>query len=104
MRMRPSGKATEMAARKNQGFDGLKQAMGIPVSRHLDLAAPMRMDVSRIGYDEEGLRLTVALGSPYEFNAEVKLSRADAKWLIARLQAELADPRNANMPAGRKGD
>lgn len=93
-----------MAARKKQGFDGLRQAFGIPGPRRLDLAAPMRMDVSRIGYDEEGLRLTVALGSPYEFNAEIKLSRADAEWLVARLQVELADPRNANLPAGRKGN
>jgi len=92
-----------MAKRKQAGgkFDRLLKAFGITVSRPLDLAAPMRADVSRIGYDEEGLRLTISLGSPYKFNAEVQLSRADATWLRDRLTQELNDPRNGNMPKGR---
>jgi len=76
--------------------------MGIPVSRALDLATPMRVDVGRIGYGDEGLRLTFSIGSPYEFNAEVKLSRADAEWLRLRLAQELENPRNANLPKGRR--
>jgi hypothetical protein len=80
--------------------DSLKALIGLPVSRELDLARPMRVDVGRIGYADEGLRLTFSIGSPYKFNAEVQLSRADAEWLVARLRAELADPRNANLPKG----
>lgn len=83
-------------------FDGIRQVFGIPIARSLDLAQPMRLDVSRIGSPDEGLRLTLSIDSPHEFSAEVKLSRADVEWLLGRLQAELADPRNANMPAGSK--
>jgi hypothetical protein len=85
---------------KADAFAGIKAAFGIPASRALDLSAPMRADVGRLGNDEEGLRLTLAIGSPYEFNAEVKLSRGDAEWLVARLRAELDDPRNVNLPLG----
>jgi hypothetical protein len=81
-------------------FDDIRRLMGIPVARALDLARPMRCDVGRLGYPDEGLRLTLSIDSPYEFNAEVKLSRADVEWLIARLTAELANPQNANMPKG----
>lgn len=81
-------------------FDGIRGAFGIPIARALDLARPMRMDVSRIGYPDEGLRLTVSIDSPYQFNVEVKLSRRDAEWLRARLDAELANPSNDNMPIG----
>lgn len=83
-------------------MDALMRTCGIPVARWLDLARPMRMDVGRIGYDEEGIRLTMSIGSPYEFDAEVKLSRADAEWLVASLRRELDDPRNANLPKGVK--
>lgn len=60
----------------------------------------MTMDVGRIGYDEEGLRLTFAIGMPFDFHAEVQLSRADAESLIEQLRANLDDPRNANLPKG----
>lgn len=82
-------------------LEDLAALFGIARSRPLDLAAPMHANVGRIGYEEEGLRLTLSIESPYQFNAEVKLSRADAEWLIARLRAELDDPRNANLPKGR---
>lgn len=81
-------------------FDGIKLAFGIQLSRTLDLAQPMYIDVSRLGYGDEGIRLTFAINSPYEFNSEVKLSRADAEWLVRRLQVELAEPKNANLPRG----
>lgn len=87
---------------KSKGLDGIREVFGIPARRVMDLAAPMCVDLSRIGYKDEGLRLTFSIGSPYEFNAEVKLSRADAEWLIVRLTAELADLRQANMPKGRR--
>jgi hypothetical protein len=93
--------AKKQAVRKpdDDKFAGIKEAFGIPLSRRLDLL-DMDVDVGRIGYDDEGLRLTLSLGSPYQFNAEVKLSRGDAQWLIDRLQAELAHPKNANLPTG----
>lgn len=89
--------------RPERGLDVIKRVFGIPPTRALDMAKPMHADVSRIGYEEEGLRLTLSIDSPYEFNAEVKLSRADAEWLRDRLTQELNDPRNVNMPRGSNG-
>jgi len=57
--------------------------------RTLDLAAPLRLAVGRIGYPEEGLRLTIARGMPFKFNSEVKLSRRDCKWLVEALNEAL---------------
>jgi hypothetical protein len=62
----------------------------------------MTMDVSRIGYDEEGLRLTFAIGMPFDFHVEVQFTRADAESLIEQLRANLDDPRQANLPKGTK--
>lgn len=84
--------------KKKRGFRQLMEDLGISRLRDLTLARDMTLEVSRIGYPDEGLRLTIALGSPYKFDAEVKLGRADAEWLVTRLQQELADPKNANMP------
>lgn len=83
------------------GFDGLKAMLGLPCPRDLDLARPMRIDVGRIGYPDEGLRLTLGIDSPYQFNAEVKLSREDARWLLRRLHEELDAQKNTNMPKGK---
>lgn len=60
----------------------------------------MTMDVSRLGYADEGLRLTFAIGSPFDFHVEVQMTRADAESLIEQLQANLDDPRSANLAAG----
>lgn len=81
-------------------MDDLGAVFGIPPSRALDLA--MYAQVGRLGNDDEGIRLTIAIDYPYEFNAEVKLSRADAEWLVGRLRAELDNPRNANLPNGKR--
>lgn len=62
----------------------------------------MTMDVGRLGYDDEGLRLTFAIGSPFDFHVEAQLSRADAESLIAQLRANLDDPRQANLVKGTK--
>lgn len=88
-------------AQAERTMDDIGEMLGIPRSRPLDLARPMHLDISRIGYADEGLRLTLSIDSPYQFNAEVKLSRADTEWLIQRLTAELADPKNANLPRTR---
>lgn len=87
---------------KQKGLDSIAAMLGIPAKRTLDLAKPMRLDVSRIGYADEGLRLTLSIDSPYQFNAEVKLSRRDVEWLLLRLDHELKNPKNANMPKGKQ--
>lgn len=97
-----SGRRVKRAPSRDEGkFDGIKTAFGIPLARRLDLCG-MSADVARLGYEDEGLRFTLAIHSPYDFNAEVKLSRADAEWLRSRLDAELADPKNSNMPKGSR--
>lgn len=87
--------------KKGGAIEKIAAMFGIPPSRSLDLCE-MDADVSRIGYPDEGLRLTISVGIPYQFNAEVKLSRADAEWLRDRLNAELTNPKNANMPKGKR--
>jgi len=76
-----------------------RELLGTPM-RDLDLCG-LHCQVSRIGYDDEGVRLTFSVGMPFEFNAEIKLSRADLAWLRDALTAALENPRNANMPQGR---
>jgi hypothetical protein len=78
-----------------------RELLGTPM-RDLDLCG-LHCQVSRIGYGDEGLRLTLSVGMPYEFETEVKLSRADAMWLRDALTAALVDPRNENMPTGKQG-
>ncbi len=81
-------------------MDSIKESIGLPADRTLDLSA-MRAAVGRLGYPDEGLRLTLAIGCPYDFHVEVQFSRRDAEWLVARLTAELSDPKNDNLPAGQ---
>ena len=89
-----------MAKQKEHRLEKLeRELLGTPM-RDLDLC-DLHCQLSRIGYDEEGLRLTFSIGCPYEFNAEVKLSRGDARWLRDALTDALNDPRNANLPKGR---
>lgn len=74
-------------------------------SRVLDLTRNrMVMEVGRLGYDEEGLRLEFSIGMPYDFSLEVQLSRADAESLIEQLRAHLDDPRHNNLPQGTPHD
>jgi hypothetical protein len=54
--------------------------------------------LSRIGYSDEGVRLTIHDTVPYKFHVEVQLSRKDMEWLVAELQKELSNPRNSEMP------
>lgn len=84
--------------KKKHGLRQLMEDLGVSQLRDLSLAKGMTIEVSRIGYEDEGLRLTIAMGCPYQFNAEVKLGRTDAEWLVARIRKELSDPRNKNMP------
>jgi hypothetical protein len=57
--------------------------------RQSDHAEGMFLQVSRIGYPDEGIRFTVACGFPYDYHSEIQLSRGDALWLIAALKEEL---------------
>lgn len=82
-------------------IDRIKESFGLPADRILDLSH-MRADVGRLGYPDEGLRVTFAIGCPFDFHAEVQLSRADAEWLVARITAELNDPKNTNLPVGSR--
>jgi hypothetical protein len=70
--------------------------------RALDMATGMRMVVGRIGYPDEGLRLTFSIHCPYDFHAEVQLSRADAESLVEQVNAWLNDPRQANLQNGKR--
>lgn len=77
-----------------------REWLGTPM-RDLDLCE-LHCQVSRIGNYDEGLRLTFSIGCPFEFNAEIKLSRSDCEWLRDALTAQLLDPRNDNMPRGSR--
>lgn len=70
-------------------------------SRVLDLTVNrMVMEVGRIGYADEGLRLSFSIGFPHDFSVEVQLTRADAESLIEQIRAHLEDPRHDNLPKG----
>lgn len=77
-----------------------RELLGTPM-RDLDLCG-LHCQVNRIGYEEEGLRLTLSIGCPFEFNSEVKLSRGDCEWLRDVLTRALEDQQNANMPKGKR--
>lgn len=62
---------------------------GMSASKQSDMADGMTLQVSRIGYSDEGIRFTVCQGFPYNYHSEIQLSRADAMWLISALQEEL---------------
>ena len=66
--------------------------------RKLTLADPLMIVIGRIGYPDEGLRLTICRNVPYKFSTEIQLSRSDVEWLVAELQKELENPGNDNMP------
>lgn len=66
---------------------------------NLTLAKGLNAQLTRIGYPDEGLRLTVFDKIPYNFHVELQLSRSDAVALAHALREALKDPRNANLPA-----
>jgi hypothetical protein len=67
--------------------------------RPLTLAKGMHIHLSRIGYPDEGIRLTVHQGLPFNFDSTVQLSRSDAEWLVTELNKMLKDPDHKNLPA-----
>ena len=58
----------------------------------------MTGSVTRIGYPDEGLRLTFSIGMPFDYSAEIQLGRADAEWLRDLLTQALADKSSENLP------
>lgn len=66
--------------------------------RKLRLVEGMWVRVSRIGYEDEGIRLTFSTGMPFDFHVEVQLSRIDTEALIESLQDELERNKNRNLP------
>ena len=65
---------------------------------NLQLADGLALRVSRIGYEDEGLRLTIFDQTPFKFHVELQLSRKDTKNLIKILEAKLSEERQVNMP------
>ena len=63
-------------------------------TKALKLSPQNFIEVSRIGYADEGLRLTVANNMPYKFHVEVQLAKEDIEWLIAKLQQALKEEEN----------
>lgn len=57
--------------------------------RQSDMAPSIGLQVSRIGYPDEGIRFTVHHGCPFNYHSEIQLSRGDALWLISALREEL---------------
>ena len=55
----------------------------------LEIAKGLYMQVSRIGYPDEGIRLTFLDDIPFNLHFEVQLSRKDVQILIERLQKKL---------------
>lgn len=63
----------------------------------LRLARGLFLKCDRIGYPDEGIRITVYDDVPYNFHVELQLTRLDAEYLIAALQHELASARSKNL-------
>ena len=64
----------------------------------LKLAKGLYCHISRIGYPDEGIRVTFLDAVPYNLHFEVQLSRTDAEWMIAKLQDMLKSERQDNLP------
>jgi hypothetical protein len=88
-----------MAKRRAKGEPLLPASLTGHMERHpLRLAQGLFLKCDRLGYPDEGLRLTVYDDTPYNFHVELQLSRADATYLIAVLQHELARSGSENLP------
>ena len=66
--------------------------------RKLILVEGMYVRVSRLGYEDEGIRLTFSTGMPFDFSVEVQLSRRDTEALIKSLLDELERNKDGNLP------
>jgi hypothetical protein len=64
----------------------------------LKLAKGLYLELSRIGYPDEGIRMIVFDNIPYKFHVELQLSRRDTQQLIGELQKILDDKNQENLP------
>jgi hypothetical protein len=62
--------------------------------KQLGIAKTNYIQLSRIGYPDEGLRLTIFDNVPFNCSFEVQLSKSDIKWLIAKLTEALEKENN----------
>ena len=62
----------------------------------LEIAKGLYFHVSRIGYPEEGIRLTFLDDVPFRLHFEVQLSRKDTEQVIAALTDELNSKTSKN--------
>lgn len=60
----------------------------------LEIAKGLYCEVSRIGYEDEGIRLTFLDTVPYNLHFEVQLSRKDTEQIIQQLQEMLETEEN----------
>lgn len=63
----------------------------------LEIAKGLFLELTRIGYKDEGIRLIVGDTIPYKMHFEVQLSRKDAEWLVKQLGDALKDKRQDNL-------
>lgn len=62
-----------------------------PLDFPLELAKGSRCELSRIGYEDEGVRLTFYDRKPFKLHIEVQLSRLDVERLINALRQALVE-------------
>lgn len=65
--------------------------MTITLDFPLQLAKGQRCELSRIGYEDEGVRLTFYDKKPFRIHTEVQLSRLDVEHLISGLKQSLEE-------------
>lgn len=61
---------------------------------HLQQSKGLNVKCSRIGYEEEGLRLQIFDKVPFNFHIELQLSKSDCEQLIALLQHHYEHEKN----------
>jgi len=71
-------------------------------SKMLDISKGNFVQVGRIGYPDEGIRLTFCDGFPYNLHFEIQLSRCDAEFVINALTNMLNSKEQDNLIIGIK--
>ena len=64
----------------------------------LEIAKNITCSVGRIGYNDEGIRVTFFDDMPFNCHFEIQLSRRDTEALIELLRNELLNKRSSNLP------
>ena len=61
------------------------------------MAKGLYCDVHRLGYEDEGIRLTFFDDKPFNLHFEVQLSKKDTEKLIEELKKELESENSKNL-------